>query len=88
MPLPPRELQRRERQLRELLKDDSQDGIAERWIDALYAWETVADPVTRRLYRNVSLIYDRAELKALALSAFRMILGTDEEERDNAREYS
>lgn len=54
----------------------SMDEIVEQELDRIYSWPTMPNSKTKKLYKNYTLVYSRAELKNLLLVTYHDALGT------------
>ncbi len=54
----------------------SLDQIAEQELNKIYAWPLMKSSALKRLYKNYTLVYTRAELKNLLLLSYYQLLGT------------
>lgn len=83
LPLMTGQLIERRTQLLQRRQKETFAEIAESRVAEIYAWRQENDPVSRRIYRNVTQVYPREELLALVHATLAQIL-PDDAEADNA----
>lgn len=74
-PLSPAALRVQARRLQRRLQRTSLEALLADDLHQLYAWDTLHDPLQRRLCRNTTLIYSRHELQHALLAHYRRLLG-------------
>ena len=77
MPLDPIQQEQLVAYLTERLATSTLDAIVEEELDVIYDWPHMPNSATKRLYRNYSLAYSRAELKSLLLRTYTSALDAE-----------
>jgi hypothetical protein len=74
-PIHPRELVVEALRLQEALKSHTVEELAEDRLATIYGWDSADSEVKRRLYRSLSLVYSREELRLHALASIKQLQG-------------